>query len=229
MLQTGTQSETEHAADWDQISALNRMGGELDDLLTLINLYIIDMPSQIEKLQQAFTRNDLDAARRAAHTIKGVAANLSALKLQNLAEVLESDIKFLLGEPSAGKEPSAWKQDALAAGNSEIIKANKQVMQILTQYLSEHNSQCQSPEKHLTSKQLTTMLQPLLVKIQQGDYIEPRELEQLRAGNYAENLWPLMNQLLEQISLFDSSSALLSVNKIIQKIDSASSDEAQNG
>lgn len=250
MLQTGTQAESEKIADWDQPSALNRMGGEIDDLLTLINLYIIDMPSQIEKLQQAFAQNDLDAARRTAHTIKGVAANLSALKLQNLAEALESEIKFLLKEPSAGeKEPSAGetepsaekqkssaekqkssagKQDALAPGNSELIKANKQVMQILSQYQSEHNIENQSAQEQLSNKQLKDMLQPLLVKIQQGDYIEPRELQKLSAGNYAENLWPMINQLLQQISQFDSGSALQSVNMILQKIDLVPADEARN-
>lgn len=209
--------------DWDEASLLNRMGGDVDLLISLIKLFSTDMPLQIAELKNAFERNDLDAARRAAHTIKGVAANLSALKLQSLAMQLESSIKLFL------KEPLAEEKEPLVRNLSALIKANKQVIQILTQYLAEHTVQSVSQYEKLSNKQLKNVLETLLVKIEQGDYIDPQELDKLRFSAYDESLQQEINQLLEQISRFDSGNAVQSIDNIVLKIESVSADEAQNG
>ncbi len=54
---------------------LARVGGDLDLLRTLIQLYSESTPAYVEQLRQAIQRRDATAIRRLAHTIKGAVGN----------------------------------------------------------------------------------------------------------------------------------------------------------
>jgi HPt (histidine-containing phosphotransfer) domain-containing protein len=199
------------------------MGNDINLLIPLIKLFMTDMALQLAKLDQAFEDNDLDTARRAAHTIKGSAANLSALQLQSLAAELELLIKPLLTvSVILVEDETVLTQAVFVQKKSELRDASEIVMQRLAQYLSEHEQASQSSEESLTNEQLKNLLEPLMLKIQQGDYIEPQALDKLSTGVYDESLQQMIKQLLEQINAFDSKNATQSINDIMLRIKSAS-------
>ena len=74
---------------WDKAAALKRLGGKEKNLKKLIELFYRDMPSQIDALERALLSEGLADVLHSAHTIKGVAANLSGLRLQQRAGELE--------------------------------------------------------------------------------------------------------------------------------------------
>lgn len=212
---------------WDEASVLNRMSDDTRLLIPLIKLFVDDMPLRLDELQQAFEYNDFDAARRAAHTIKGSAANLSAVKLQNAAAELESYIK-------RGLKKSLPQRDKLISEEkklSDLISVNEQLMQRLVQYLAKYDSNLNTvaAQNKLSNIQLNDTLLALRIKIQQGSFIESQELEKLRIGGYDESMQNLLTQLLRQIAQFETDSALQSIDDLMNIIEPAATSEAENG
>jgi len=68
---------------------LSRIEGDLVLLAQLLELYRLDCPRQIEALGSAIETESAEEARRVAHTLKGVLANLAAPRGRALAAQLE--------------------------------------------------------------------------------------------------------------------------------------------
>ena len=64
--------------------------GEPDLLRELITLFLRDTPERLDALRRALARDDLETTGRAAHSLKGSAANLGAAGLQSLAASAET-------------------------------------------------------------------------------------------------------------------------------------------
>ena len=76
----------------DVEDALKRIGGNMDLYKRLLKRFVDG--NQIEELQNSVTRGDnQEEAVRHAHTLKGVSANLSLVKLRTQAAELEAAIK----------------------------------------------------------------------------------------------------------------------------------------
>jgi HPt (histidine-containing phosphotransfer) domain-containing protein len=77
---------------WDRDALVARMRGKTDRVAKLINLYLDDMPNQINMLNEQAQSSNLTELGNTAHRIKGVSANLSILRLQHKAAELEQAI-----------------------------------------------------------------------------------------------------------------------------------------
>jgi HPt (histidine-containing phosphotransfer) domain-containing protein len=67
------------------------MGADASALLgLLIDVYLEETPTLLEKLSGAIVRGDADARKQAAHTLKSSSASLGATKFSKLCEELES-------------------------------------------------------------------------------------------------------------------------------------------
>ena len=76
------------------ISNLRALGGEDEDFLgEIIGIFLSDMPLRISELETGVATGETDKFMRAAHSIKGSAANLGALRLQDSAERLEKQAR----------------------------------------------------------------------------------------------------------------------------------------
>lgn len=64
--------------------------GEPDLLRELVTLFLRDTPERLAALEDALAVDDLPTAARAAHSLKGSAANLGAADLQALASTAET-------------------------------------------------------------------------------------------------------------------------------------------
>ena len=78
---------------FDKSALLERLGNDEEIYTEVIQLFLEDMPLEIEVLQQAFANNDTSLVQRQAHTIKGVAANVGAKVLQETAFRIENTVK----------------------------------------------------------------------------------------------------------------------------------------
>jgi signal transduction histidine kinase/HPt (histidine-containing phosphotransfer) domain-containing protein len=72
--------------DLDVAQALERMDGDRALLLDLVDVFLADLPTQMQAISAALAQRDAAALIRPAHSITGSAGNLSALALQELAE-----------------------------------------------------------------------------------------------------------------------------------------------
>ena len=62
----------------DVRDALSRLGNDHELLSDIIGIFLEDSPALLEKIRRAVMGNDPSALQRAAHSLKGLAATLSA-------------------------------------------------------------------------------------------------------------------------------------------------------
>ncbi len=81
--------------DEESIENLRALGPEGDDsfLKEIIGIFIDDTPQRLQEMRDAFAARDQSTFSRAAHSIKGSASNLGAMRLKSLAEKLEKAAK----------------------------------------------------------------------------------------------------------------------------------------
>jgi HPt (histidine-containing phosphotransfer) domain-containing protein len=75
----------------DSEEGLKRVGGNLNLYKRLLQKFVD--ANYYAPLQEAIEAGDIEAAEQAAHTIKGVAANLALSRITAIATALDSDLK----------------------------------------------------------------------------------------------------------------------------------------
>lgn len=98
--------------------------GEPDLLRELVTLFLRDTPERLHALRQALASADYATAARAAHSVKGSAANLGAAGLQALAGLAEQSARQAEGAASAA---------AAAALEDEFSRVRRQLEDVLTE------------------------------------------------------------------------------------------------
>lgn len=73
----------------DVQTGLKRVGGDEFTFKELLRGFMDELPARLNTLQQYFLQHDVSELGRAAHNLRGVAANLGALKLSEIAEKLD--------------------------------------------------------------------------------------------------------------------------------------------
>ena len=71
------------------MEVLARVGGDRELLAEISRLFVDDAPRHLQKIREALDMRDGEALRRAAHGLKGAAANFDAEGVVNAARTLE--------------------------------------------------------------------------------------------------------------------------------------------
>ena len=91
---TDTKKEKdENPPVFDYADFLARIDGDVELLKEVIEIFLEDTPRLLSDLYTAIERNDLVAAERAAHTLKGAAANISACGLYAISQEAQQAVK----------------------------------------------------------------------------------------------------------------------------------------
>src|SRR5207248_11684273 len=92
----GTRTATPQTADERPVDVsaipdpvLARVGGDRELLAEISRLFLDDAPRHLERIRTALDTRDGEALRRAAHGLKGAAANFDADGVVNAARALE--------------------------------------------------------------------------------------------------------------------------------------------
>ena len=112
------------AVVFDQDEARNRMGGDDHLLSDVVRLFVEDCPRLLQQIDRAVKNGDAKALTASAHELKGVAANLAAGRVLDLAKLFES-----LGR--------AGSTDAAAAQLSQLHSETHALTAALHQWLTE--------------------------------------------------------------------------------------------
>jgi CheY-like chemotaxis protein/HPt (histidine-containing phosphotransfer) domain-containing protein len=85
----------EDRLDYTVINGLRalREPGQADPLTELVDLFLIDAPERLHRIQHGWHGGDLKAVQHAAHSLKGSASNLGVQRLARLAAQLEKEAK----------------------------------------------------------------------------------------------------------------------------------------
>jgi two-component system, sensor histidine kinase and response regulator len=199
--QTPNKDETMTVKIWDKDDALKRIMGKEKLLNMLIGVFNKEMPLRMEQLEQAVADKNIDDVVHLAHTIKGVAANLSGLRLQKNAGELELAAKeaqtdqfsdlFLLVKQSYPELVAAFE----AYQNSKLEEAT------------------QGEKTGLSKHDIKEKLKSLSSALVNSEYIDPQSLESLVNTGEGDVLNTVLKELIEQINMFDFINAQVSLKK----------------
>ena len=190
---------------WDEASALKRMVGKQSLLLKLVHLFLDEMPARVEKLTSAIKSNNIEEVKQLAHTIKGVAGNLSAAQLQQSAADIE-----------------------LAAKNEDLAEANKVFGQFKQRYLltvellESRVAKEETPQvleiKSVDVRSAKQQTMELIKKLEASDFIDLDEVTALEK-NLPEINKTLIEGLYRQVELFEVDEALKSAQTIMAELE----------
>jgi len=82
-------SATPDGVGIDFKSALEAVAGDKDLFAELIGMFVEDYPTRLRDIGAALESGDAETVERAAHTLKGAAANLGAVEVRELALEIE--------------------------------------------------------------------------------------------------------------------------------------------
>ncbi len=104
---------------WEKEALLNRLSGNQALAEAIVEQFLSDMPEQLARLRVQVREGQAEQAGKQAHTIKGVAANLSSPALERIAESMEK----------AGKEGDLERLPPLMAQMEAIFAQVESAMQ----------------------------------------------------------------------------------------------------
>lgn len=110
--------------DPQSIASLRALNADDNDefLREIAGIFLEDTPKRIADLDQSLAAKDLGKFTRAAHSIKGSAANLGALVLRAAAEKLETHSR---------KEGFAGVEDMITSIKTEFSQAKTELERII--------------------------------------------------------------------------------------------------
>jgi len=181
---------------WDKAAVLQRLLGKEDLLKTVIDIFTKDIPERISEMQHAINNKDCELVCRIAHSIKGVAANLSAIEFQKIA----SDIESSSNDNDINK--------VIILFSDLKVSLNK-----LLYLLDLNSSDSKDNLPDLNKDDFQYILNNLIVKLIKSEFISAHELKSLQ--NTKTDVDSLVLKLIESINDFDNSSAI----KIIKEIE----------
>ena len=88
-LTSSTTGSDPSSTPMDVGDALSRLGNDRELLSDIIGIFLEDSPALLEKIRRAVMANDPNALQRAAHSLKGLAATLSAQDVTAASRRLE--------------------------------------------------------------------------------------------------------------------------------------------
>jgi len=196
----------EHLVSWDQTSALERLMNKKTLLISLIKTFIEEMPEKLEQLLVSINNENIEDVALLAHTIKGAAANLSALKLAQYCSELEE-----MAKSTQSTEPDYLSRASI-------------LQQYYFEVIDEFKDYIDSTELNnstaisLTAEDAVTFLTTLCLRLADSDYIESEELTPLVDSHFSEDIDVLLVELQQMITLFDLNNAEQLSKKILSKL-----------
>jgi HPt (histidine-containing phosphotransfer) domain-containing protein len=108
----------------DADKALGRIRGNAKLFKLLLSTFLKDTPAQFTQLKGEIEGGDRVAAGKTVHTIKGVAANLSMMKLYELSPALEALLKTDADAAESLANYSSVYEKTIEAVNAYLEKSS---------------------------------------------------------------------------------------------------------
>lgn len=183
---------------WDRESALSRMMGQEEMLASLLDIFIVDAAPIMQQLREYVEAGDMENAGKTAHAMKGMAANLSALQLQELSAKLEQSAK-------------SGEQEEVLHNLPLLLNAYDEIDRYFNAYLSTDE---ENPHSNISNSEVKAALQQIRDQVASAGYLDVSEFESLWCCKASAQAASELKALHEAISQFDFNIALSVISKI---------------
>lgn len=173
---------------------LRRIGGNRQLLMKLLREFVADYQQAEQTIDEAIDALDFPLASRWLHTIQGIAGNIGAGRLQEMAEQLSQSLKT---------EDAA----AIAAIQGDFAGAFREVMQSIRQCIDQCDSDLR-PRKGDQDKTLdAAYLEEVGALVKQGNPEAGTLLERINLDLVDADMAALINQALDDVHNYDFANA----------------------
>jgi len=139
----------------DIADAMDRLVGNVGLFLSLLKMISDDYPKYLSSLSVAFSSGDFELAAREAHTIKGVAGNLSMVDIYNLAIQLELMLK-------EGRTEHIEDQLSILRNKFEEIVSSVLILEVLNKKIEADSQMVGHPSENTTDLNSKNLRQYLI-------------------------------------------------------------------
>ncbi len=194
----------ENTPGLDVETALKRLGGNTKLYARLLDQFQNSYAGAGDEMAALLAASDMTTAERVAHTIKGLAGNLGAVKLQESAAALERLCRENAGQPAIDAAFTAYKTDLGAA--IDAVRA----------YLASQAQSAPAPAP-TPATPLLPRLEALLALLRDDDARSDDEFRRMKGE--LESLDSMLAQTLgTAIAGFDFSTALVVAEALRDKL-----------
>jgi len=108
-------------------SALARLCGDVSLLRDLAELFLADAPALLKEAESALMHHDFATVERAAHSLKGLAANFDGAWVMTAAKELEELARRQnLTDAKTVRDRLAYELDRLSSALVEVVRSEDQ-------------------------------------------------------------------------------------------------------
>ncbi|MBL4783086.1 MAG: response regulator [Porticoccaceae bacterium] len=187
---------------WDREGLLKRVRNNESLLLTLVKQFVLDMPGDMDLLGEAIAAADWPRVASQSHTIKGIAGNMSAKRLQLLSATLEQAALQGLGTDVESQWSNFFEQ------YQHLYLCLEGHLQTQEQGLVDSPSPAASS---LESESLVEWMDQLRDKLEQGSYVEVSDIANFIPHCQQGREKELLDRLTAELGRFDTGGAVASV------------------
>lgn len=184
---------------------LKRLNGNRKLYKKLLIDFSRSYSSYAEDIRKAIEQSNIDVTLRLAHTLKGVAGNISAYDIQNIAVELETAIS----------QNAEEKYDSLL---SELDKALKSFNELLKGLTETKKTEASNSEKPLNFSEVEPILQELARLIWEDNIDAENLLEELQKCIGGSRFSEEIQELTKSISDFDFEAAKGPIQRIANEM-----------
>ena len=183
---------------WDKEGALARFDGSIAILGNVIKTFLHVLPLQLKNFENAVKENNLANILLHVHSIKGSAADLRAIQLQELADMIELDVK-------KGIVPTPVKIEKLLECSTLTLKE-----------ISKGSQQSKTEKMlHFSKEEIIERLTELAQSVRSGEFVDSDTLNVFDAL-FSQHGKDILKTLKHEIDIFDTDAALVSFEKLIR-------------
>ena len=184
--------------------ALQRLGGNADFFATLLKEFARGHADSAKKIRQALSEKDIAGAQRLAHSIKGIAGNLSAETLHKAAGNLEAEAK------ENNSEALAPLLDIFETALNEALESINSIADI------KPASATKPPEVIHTSETIMQVFVDLSGYLNENSFEAEECFQKLKQLTLSEQTEGLLGQLAEDLSKFNFKGAKATLDNLAE-------------
>jgi len=154
----------------DVEDGLRRVGGNKKLFFSLLEKFHSKNQNVVNEIKEAVRENDQEKAVRLAHTVKGVAGNLGAIKLNKAAAFVEAELK---------KSMSGNMDELLREFGNELILVLNEINMWLGSRQQPQDTSIDSGEGELDMQSFTNQMLELKALVENSDFGSGKKLEEI--------------------------------------------------
>jgi len=189
---------------WDKETLAKRLQNDQTIINEIVKMFGKHSAEKMTAIEQAVSAHDTKLIKELSHALKGMSSNIGAMEVHSIAAEIE--------EHAVDISASELKAKFL-----QLTIATERLQQELDKHLS--TVQVKVVQKQPVDKEFVhTWLSELKISLSQGEFLTLEVFSSIEIFDFELEIEQLVEALKEQVSIFDTNNAIITVEKIQKQL-----------